>query len=330
MASAFSSPGDVTSSPVTPKALQACASCRKQKRRCDKALPRCNLCSRMGRTCDYSDVTPPPSSDDFAMLRQKVHDLEQKLLLSSNSPLSNGSSIPSLTGSGGSSADLMSSNARNMFNGPVKTNASFPPMFFLDAQYFAEQRRSVPRPVLAVPGDVLTCLGSNADIQHIVGIYLMTIHTWLPIVSKKRLSQFILNGNGEPAADHALLFLCMKLLVEQPPEDCKPSETPLYWTAKNFFHLCEANALLTVQLVQASVLISAYEIGHGIYLAAFLSTAHSARLGHAMGFHNRQDAPQVLKKPPTWTEQEETRRVWWAVMILDRYEICEAWSLYLH
>jgi len=77
-------------------ANQACLSCKKQKRKCDKALPACALCrfvissntslgfvliccSRMNRACDYSDATPPPTSDDFNALKIKVMQLEATL-----------------------------------------------------------------------------------------------------------------------------------------------------------------------------------------------------------------------------------------------------------
>ena len=36
-------------------------------------------CSRMNRACDYSDATPPPTSDDFNALKIKVMQLEATL-----------------------------------------------------------------------------------------------------------------------------------------------------------------------------------------------------------------------------------------------------------
>jgi hypothetical protein len=62
-----------------PKAAQACISCRKQKRKCSKQLPACALCQRMNRHCDYSDASPPPTSDQFYALQQKVMELESTL-----------------------------------------------------------------------------------------------------------------------------------------------------------------------------------------------------------------------------------------------------------
>lgn len=61
------------------KAPQACMSCRKQKRKCSKTLPACTLCERMNRHCDYTNAAPPPSSEDFNALRQKLMELESRL-----------------------------------------------------------------------------------------------------------------------------------------------------------------------------------------------------------------------------------------------------------
>jgi hypothetical protein len=65
--------------PQVPKAPQACMSCRKQKRKCSKTLPACALCERMNRHCDYSEAAPPPTSEDFSVLRMRVIELESRL-----------------------------------------------------------------------------------------------------------------------------------------------------------------------------------------------------------------------------------------------------------
>ncbi|RYP43048.1 hypothetical protein DL768_010106 [Monosporascus sp. mg162] len=61
------------------KANQACHSCKRQKRKCDKVLPACGLCSRMSRTCDYSDIPPAPTAEDIMSLQLKLLELESRL-----------------------------------------------------------------------------------------------------------------------------------------------------------------------------------------------------------------------------------------------------------
>lgn len=290
-----------------PRAPQACVSCRKQKRKCDKAIPGCTLCNRMGRACDYSDNSPPPSSDDFAFLRQKVQELEQRLN-ERNSPGHGG--LPSL-----SKLSSPVSSSGPMFAG--KNFHGFPTVFFLDSEAFQCVRLPIPRPSITVSAEILGILGTASDIQGLVGTYFMTIHTWLPMISKKRLYQNLTNPKTEPGADLALLFLCVRLITQR-PLGVESAQISLYWTTKQFYAIVESNALMSIQLLQAALLIAIYEAGHGIYPAAYLSVGHCARLGHAMGLHDRKNVPQMLRRPGTWTEQEEMRRVWWTVLLMDR------------
>jgi hypothetical protein len=143
-------------------APQACSSCRKQKRKCDKQLPACSLCQRIGRICDYSADSHAtlPSPEEFAALRDQVTNLEQLLrstaqnsngsLLSSNGSAatpngsnSNGSITGSLNLSSGSSpAALPTPGQSSMYPNP----AAFPSLFFLDSNAFEYERFQIQAP----------------------------------------------------------------------------------------------------------------------------------------------------------------------------------------
>ena len=110
----------------------------------------------------------------------------------------------------------------------------------------------------------------------------------------------------------------MRLITYVPPEGSQSPQNTLYWTAKCFYNMVESSALMTVQLIQSALLLAAYEIFHGVYPAAFLSTGHCARLINAFGLHDRKNVPQMIKRPGSWAEQEEIRRVWWGTLLLDR------------
>jgi len=264
----------------------------------------------MDRTCDYSDFSPPPSSDDFEFLRQRLQELEQRLEERAAGHNANTSlSTPTSTSSSDSVTGVLLGG---------RSPSSFPSIFFLDADEFEYRRFHLPKAYMPVPLEILTILGDAAEVQAVVGAYFTTVHTWLPFVSKKRLYQNLTNPLAEPGADLALLFVCMKLITQRPPEGAETPHTSLYWTAKQFYNMVKSNGIYSVHLVQAAILITLYEIGHAIYPAAYLSAGCCARLGHAMGLHNRNAASQMLRRPSTWTEQEEIRRIWWAVIILDR------------
>ena len=148
--------------------------------------------------------------------------------------------------------------------------------------------------------------------------YFITVHSYFPIVSKIRLYQHLANPLHEPGSDIALLFLAMKLVCSEIAEGMPP-QTQLYTDVKSLYSYVESQNGFSIQMIQALLLISLYEMGHAIYPAAYLSIGNAARVGHAMGLHATRDAPQMLARPTTWTEQEERRRVWWGVVILDRF-----------
>ena len=295
--------------PEQPRAPQACISCRKQKRKCDKLLPGCSLCTRMSRSCDYSESIPTPTHEDFASMRQKIADLEARLegrrSESWHGPMCSISRSPS-----------DGAEPRTAANG----NGTFPAAFFLDAEVFKEAQMTVKKPKMAIPADVAATVGvSILDIQDVVERYFANIHTWLPFVSKKRMQLALSNPSVELTIDLALLLLAMKLII-QVPQGPQSVRSPLYAMTKSYFNMVESAGLMSIQLLQADVLIAAYEIGHAIYPAAYLTTGHCARLGHAIGLNDRQNAPQLLRrKPGAWAEVEEMKRTWWAIMLLDRY-----------
>jgi Fungal specific transcription factor domain len=194
---------------------------------------------------------------------------------------------------------------------------TFPAAFFLDSELYQESRLEIPRPNIRIPDEVLALL-RDGDITGIVELYFSTIHKWLPVVSRKRLILTLESPAAEQGAELALLLLCMRLITQIPPHDSRSAQNTLYLTAKAFFTVVESSASMTVQLIQSALLLGAYEVGHGIYPAAFLSVGHCARLIYAVGLHNRKGAPQMIKRPGSWAEQEEFRRVWWGTLLLDR------------
>lgn len=76
---------------------------------------------------------------------------------------------------------------------------------------------------------------------------------------------------------------------------------------------------MTPQLLQANVLVAAYEIGHAIYPGACLFVGRCAIIGKALGLDNRKNAPQMLRRYGAWAELEELRRLWWAILLLDKW-----------
>ncbi|KAK0917039.1 hypothetical protein LTR02_000369 [Friedmanniomyces endolithicus] len=281
-------------------------------------------CSSCRRLCDYAEDVrgQAPSPEEFTALRQEVAELKTLLAagraLPSNGHGGNGHSGHQSSSNGSYGNDDSPSNTLSSYGGqqqqPTWPGAStFPTLYFLDSNAFEYERFQIQAPYVRVPPGALSSLGSSQELRQMIEHYFLTIHSHFPIISKIRLYQHLTNPLHEPGADLALLFLAITTLAST-----QPPQTQLYQDVKSLFAYLESQNALSLQTIQALLLIALYEIGHAIYPAAYLTTGHAARLGHALGLHAR-DVPQMLPRPTTWTEQEERRRVWWAVILLDRF-----------
>jgi hypothetical protein len=117
-------------------------------------------------------------------------------------------------------------------------------------------------------------------------------------------------------ADFVLLCLSMRLLLQFPEERTQSMQSSLYLTLKGIASLLEATDYSSLEFCQARLLIVFYEIGHSIS-AASTSLAACARAARALGLH-REWSNVASNQSPT-LEQEERRRVCWAVFNIDRY-----------
>ncbi|KIX05560.1 uncharacterized protein Z518_06432 [Rhinocladiella mackenziei CBS 650.93] len=199
----------------------------------------------------------------------------------------------------------------------VDAHPKFPSAVILGAEDFAPLRRGVLDLRGQTPKIVLDALEIEDGIQQLCDTYFVSIHRWLPILSKKRLTQNLHDSPIEVNPVVALLLICMKAVMQRPEGD--NLQTPLYRIAKDFLSYTEDSGSISLPILQAAILVSVYEISHGIHPAGFLSVSHTCQLGTIMGLHNRQHAMRLFKESDTWTLREEERRTWWAVLLLDRY-----------
>ncbi|KAL7814394.1 hypothetical protein V8C26DRAFT_403675 [Trichoderma gracile] len=272
-----------------------CSLCKLKNRRCDRKLPQCLECTRKKRHCDYSVKRIPPhisepSSDSFQEDYLAVH------------------AIPSTP---------------NPYTLPV---SNFPALYFVDPPVFHNHHVEIPRPSDRLPSYVAGELGSSLQHEFIGRLFFHTIHTWFPIISRKRFYDELHetpDGSGV-AADFGFLLLAMKLMTWRPPSlagdapgEGSNARTATYRAAKQFFFELEAAGTVSLRVLQGLLLVALYEVGHAIYPAAFMSVAACVRYAHALGI--QPGGMQRLKLPLTWVEEEERKRIWWAAFVLDRF-----------
>lgn len=157
--------------------------------------------------------------------------------------------------------------------------------------------------------------------------YFQGIHTFVPIISRRRFHARLLSFGANLQADFALLVLCMALLVSSPesvdllgPQRGHRLEDPtLYVATKSLMAQAQALCAPTTRLVQAGVLIAVYEYAHGHPEQAFVTIGSYTRMAYAAQLRSipalvRNAAPQA-----DWTIEEEEINTWWGIRICERY-----------
>ncbi|QYS95274.1 Zn(2)-C6 fungal-type domain-containing protein [Trichoderma simmonsii] len=296
-------------------ARTACEPCKRSKRRCDRVLPSCELCNKKDVQCVY-------------VRRRRAQDVIQKshhsgrhqspstatsrrsMIISRESSESNGNSeTPSCT---------LSSTYVSRAHGGSDAAAA---IYFIAPDIFHQARLDLPRPQLSLihrPHDA-------SDIHKISSTYFETVHWWMPIVSRKGFFAKLLNPLQHSRAELCLLVTAMKLICSQahmPTPGDDANNIVAYKRAKQMYFEMETSGNLSLRVLQAGILVALYETGHAIYPAAYLSVGACVRYGIALGIDKlllESDGAHDGLQMYTQTEVEEQRRVWWALLLLDRF-----------
>lgn len=153
-------PAGIPSTTAPPAAAQACATCRKQKRRCDKLLPACSRCASLQRACDYapdanagassSAAATAPTAEDFAALQKKLAEIEARLPGGGGGGNSSNSNPVASSADAGSSAEPGPGDGPGWGGAPVVTKR-FPSVFFLDMDIYKFAGIVPRKPVFDIP-----------------------------------------------------------------------------------------------------------------------------------------------------------------------------------
>ncbi|OTA04339.1 Zn2Cys6 transcriptional regulator [Trichoderma parareesei] len=184
---------------------------------------------------------------------------------------------------------------------------------FLDPEAFTSAQLKVPEPSAdhLITKEVSDFVGDVANIKAISDKFFASVHEWMPVVSRIQFLANLVSWLTHKRAELFYLILAMRLSSEQ----VLNPRTPLYQATKYLQFRLEHSGVLSLQVIQASVLVALYEIGHGVYPSAFLSIAGCARYATALGI----DKSIVCRELSgiSWNELEERRRVWWSILVLD-------------
>ncbi|RAL12397.1 uncharacterized protein BO97DRAFT_443038 [Aspergillus homomorphus CBS 101889] len=282
----------------TSKAASVCLTCKARKKGCDKSLPRCRSCVDRNLVCRYRSATLSPTHR----------------------------SVPNSHADQSHRRSAIELPARDRTSAPTHNLASSPPH---------------PHLLKAVPARAIdpTLCGQAQEILQATGLYLdeisvryfQGIHTFVPIVSRRRFHARLLSFGADPQPDFALLLLCMGLLTHwvdspdhsNPQRNLRAEDKAHYVATKSLLAQAQALCAPTTHLIQAGVLLAVYEYAHGHPEQAFVTIGSCARMAYAAQLRS-QPSPTSAAHPQTdRIAAEEEISTWWGIRICERTFLCE-------
>lgn len=154
--------------------------------------------------------------------------------------------------------------------------------------------------------------------------FLDNFQRWLPIIAPRRLHEHIeLSEQGLPGADVSILLLSICLVTLRSGGDLDDPflhSSAVHVTVKTLYAQVQAITHASIALVQAGVVLSAYEYASGQIDSAYISIAACIRMAQVV------DVDTAYEK--LGATQEETRlqatsewNLWWSIIVLERYRI---------
>ncbi|QMW30570.1 hypothetical protein F9C07_2231911 [Aspergillus flavus] len=171
---------------------------------------------------------------------------------------------------------------------------------------------------------VFTIIGDESRIRAVAAVYFRTIHPWFPILAEGPFYERLTYILTYTSADLSLLTLCMVLLGAKPVDDeIPPRMRSLYILLKGFIATLEAIEINSLELLQCRLLLTIFEVGHGMYPAAYISMGANVRAAVALGANevSKAQLEETFKSPG---RAGEARRIWRGIVIADRYVSLES------
>ncbi|KAF2139475.1 uncharacterized protein K452DRAFT_77815 [Aplosporella prunicola CBS 121167] len=178
-------------------------------------------------------------------------------------------------------------------------------------------RDTLHKQIAAIVGDGQQCQGWAA-------VYFTTIHPWFPVICQTSYSNRLLPSRiTAETADFCFLTLTMYLVCAKPINGELTSQTrSLYLLLKGLVSTLEAIGINTVEMLQGRLLVTIFEVGHGLYPAAYISSGANVRAAIDMGV-NEASRGKLLNIFGSQERAEDAQRTWRGIIVADRYATLE-------
>ncbi|KAJ5281767.1 hypothetical protein N7478_007139 [Penicillium angulare] len=154
--------------------------------------------------------------------------------------------------------------------------------------------------------------------------YFWNFHRWLPVVSQDLLVEATAkHGEQCPPADLSLLIMAMFLVTLDPSDLSKTHIIPpqtLYLEFRISLTRVQSALTASTRLVQAGLLLAAYEYASGRPHAAYVSIGICVRMATILGIDTcHRTAKGDSSGIPSTLKSLEIQNIYWAMIMLERF-----------
>ncbi|CAK7207665.1 hypothetical protein SEUCBS139899_010476 [Sporothrix eucalyptigena] len=172
-------------------------------------------------------------------------------------------------------------------------------------------------------------------LQAVVNAYFVAVQPWIPVLHETQFRRRMHDAEQRPRLTfvlHAMIVAAARYVqAEDLPDGSGGLDALLLLAQRSRGHvLLVAMDRLSVESLQALIILAFHDIGSGAMARAWSIVASLTRTVDYLGLNNEDTKeitggrpllrPMTLLSPPhNWIEEEERRRVFWCVLLLDRF-----------
>jgi hypothetical protein len=150
--------------------------------------------------------------------------------------------------------------------------------------------------------------------------YFHNFHKTLPIINQESVYSNLENSTSDSHFSTLLLsmFLITQLTPQvNPNQSSNFGERELYPAVKTMYTLLQSTGKVSMELVQAGVLVACYEHCQALHQDAWLSIGACVTMAHLMGLHTvfRNMLPKERNERNIL---ESKRCLWWGIVVIER------------
>ena len=322
----------------------ACQSCRRRKSRCSKQQP-CAQCERLGVECLYDERRRPGfKTGAIESLSQRLANLEQmflgqSLLLQGKFAITSGESLAAPTMIADNSHDALLAATTQVREQSLHAAAQHKSQATLPLDQVGEGEICLHSPYAnaqsAAPADASRYdpMLPESVVLGLVGWYFDNIHRWIPVLHQRRFRERLKSPEGRFYIDIILLAITSASLRFKRPPNVSEELSEAISTRCRHAVILRSMACFSVESLQALVILAFDIIGRGqgpsswSIVGSMTRTVEQLRLdteptdsessGLDVDYLIRRMS--FLPRAKTWTEEEERRRVFWCVFMMDRF-----------